>query len=153
MPFPDDDSIAASTNQFMNEELAYNTQVMTGEFQRLYNSLTEEQRNLYNEIMEAFDEKNGGVFFVYGYGGTGKTFFWKTLFASIRSKAKIILNVATSGIASLLLEGGRNAHFIFLIPINLTKDSTCSITKNPDICNLMKQTDLTIWDEAPMTLI
>ncbi|XP_076937304.1 uncharacterized protein LOC143604829 [Bidens hawaiensis] len=66
----------------------------------------EEQCNVYNEIMEAVDENNGGVFFVYGYGGTGKTFLWKTLSASIISKAKIILNVASSGIASLLLEGG-----------------------------------------------
>ncbi|XP_076944506.1 uncharacterized protein LOC143615209 [Bidens hawaiensis] len=29
MPFPDDDSITASTNRFMNEELSYDTQVMT----------------------------------------------------------------------------------------------------------------------------
>ncbi|XP_076884566.1 uncharacterized protein LOC143533780 [Bidens hawaiensis] len=75
--------------------------------------------------MEAVDANNGGVFFVYGYGGMGKTFLWKMLSASIRPKAKIVLNVASSGIASLLLEG--------------------------DICNLMKQTDLIIWDEAPMT--
>ncbi|XP_076904125.1 uncharacterized protein LOC143559430 [Bidens hawaiensis] len=120
--FPDDDSITASTNCFMNEELSYDTEVMT----------------------------EWGVFFVYGYGGTGKTFLWKTLSASIRSKAKIVLNVASSGIASLLLEGGRTAHSRFIIPINLTEDSTCSITKNPDICNLMKQTNLIIWDEAPM---
>ncbi|XP_076952650.1 uncharacterized protein LOC143626437 [Bidens hawaiensis] len=73
MPFPDEDSIVASTNHFMNEELAYDTQVMTGEFQRLFISLTPEQRDVYNEIMEAVDQKNG-YFFVYGYGGTGKTF-------------------------------------------------------------------------------
>ncbi|XP_076926351.1 uncharacterized protein LOC143589487 [Bidens hawaiensis] len=71
MPFPDDDSISASTNRFMNEELTYDTHLMTGEFERLYNSLTDEQRNVYNEIMEAVDANIGGVFFVYGYGGTG----------------------------------------------------------------------------------
>ncbi|XP_076895910.1 ATP-dependent DNA helicase RRM3-like [Bidens hawaiensis] len=100
--------------------------------------------------MEAVDQKRGGIFFVYGYGGTGKTFLWKTLSASIRSKRKIFLNVASSGIASLLLEGGRTVHSRFLIPINLTEDSTCSIKRNPDICNLINQTDLIIWDEAPM---
>ncbi|XP_076899883.1 uncharacterized protein LOC143553868 [Bidens hawaiensis] len=138
MPFPDDDSISASTNHFMNEELAYDTHHMTGEFERLYSSLTDEQCSVFNEIMEAVDAKNGGVFFVYGYGGTGKTFLWKTLSASIRSKSKIVLSVASSGITSLLLEGGRTAHSRFLIPINLTEDSTCSITKNPDVCNLIK---------------
>ncbi|XP_076952023.1 uncharacterized protein LOC143625623 [Bidens hawaiensis] len=150
MPFPDEDSISASTNRFMNEELAYDTTVMTGEFERLFVSLTDEQRDVYNEIMEAVHVNKGGVFFVYGYGGTGKTFLWKTLSASIRSKGKIVLNVASSGIASLLLEGGQTAHSRFLIPINLTEDSTCSITRNPDICNLMKKTDHIIWDEAPM---
>ncbi|GKD56954.1 ALP1-like protein, partial [Tanacetum coccineum] len=44
----------------------------------------------------------GGVYFVYGYGGTGKTFLWKTLAAAIRRKGDIVLNVASSGIASLL---------------------------------------------------
>ncbi|XP_076903682.1 uncharacterized protein LOC143558810 [Bidens hawaiensis] len=151
MPFPDDDdSVLSSTNRFMNEELAYDTEVMTSEFERLFISLTDEQRDVYNQIIEAVDQKRGGIFFVYGYGGTGKTFLWKTLSASIRSKRKIVLNVASSGIVSLLLEGGRTAHFRFLIPINLTDDSTCSIKRNPDICNLIKKTDLIIWDEAPM---
>ncbi|XP_076900484.1 uncharacterized protein LOC143554659 [Bidens hawaiensis] len=110
MPFPDDDSISASINRFMNEELAYDTHHMTGEFERLYSSLIDEQCSVFNEIMEAVDAKNGGVFFVYGYGGTGKTFLWKTLSASKRSKSKIVLSVASSGIASLLLEGVNQKH-------------------------------------------
>ncbi|XP_076921293.1 uncharacterized protein LOC143582659 [Bidens hawaiensis] len=40
-------------------------------------------------------------------------------------KREIVLNVASSGITSLLLEGGRTAHSRFLIPINLTEDSQC----------------------------
>jgi len=44
--------------------------------------------------------KKGGFFFLYGYGGTGKTFIWKTLSATLRSKSMIVLNVASSGIAS-----------------------------------------------------
>ncbi|XP_076923279.1 uncharacterized protein LOC143585354 [Bidens hawaiensis] len=60
-----------------------------------------------------------------------------TLSASIRSKGEVVFNVASSGIASLLLEGGRTAHSRFLIPINLTEDSICP-------------TSLIIWDEAPM---
>ncbi|XP_076903110.1 uncharacterized protein LOC143558073 [Bidens hawaiensis] len=49
MPFPDDDCILASTNRFMNEELAYDTEVMTGDFERLFISLTDEQRDLINK--------------------------------------------------------------------------------------------------------
>ncbi|XP_076910528.1 uncharacterized protein LOC143568203 [Bidens hawaiensis] len=75
------------------------------------------------EYIEAIEEVT--CFFVYGYGGTRKTYLWKTLSASIRSKRDVVLNVASSGIASLLLDGGRTAHSRFLIPINLTEDSIC----------------------------
>ncbi|XP_076911459.1 uncharacterized protein LOC143569427, partial [Bidens hawaiensis] len=137
MPFTDLETISRATNPLMVEELSYDTETMNNEFNNLFDSLTDEQRGVYNEIMNALVDKKGGVFFVYGYGGTGKTYLWKTLSASIRSKGEVVLNVASSGIASLLLEGGRIAHSRFLIPINLTYDSICP-------------TSLIIWDEAPM---
>ncbi|XP_076903118.1 uncharacterized protein LOC143558087 [Bidens hawaiensis] len=113
-------------------------------------SLTDEQKSVYNEIFNSVKRKKGGVIFVYGYGGTGKTYLWKTLSASIRSKGEIVLNVASSGIASLLLKGGRTAHSRFLIPINLTEDSQCQVKGNTDVSKLLKKTSLIIWDEAPM---
>jgi len=45
----------------------------------------------------------GNFFFLYGCGGTGKTYLWKLLSTAIRAKGMIFLNVASSGIASLLL--------------------------------------------------
>lgn len=32
-----------------------------------------------------------GVFFVDGFGGTGKTFLWRTLTSALRSKGNIVL--------------------------------------------------------------
>ena len=61
----------------------------------------------------------GGFFFLYGYGGTGKTFIWNTLSSALQSQRKIVLNVASSGIASLLLPGGRIAHSRFSIPLSI----------------------------------
>ncbi|GJS31895.1 hypothetical protein Tco_0492515 [Tanacetum coccineum] len=55
---------------------------------------------------------------------TSKTFVWKTLSAAIRRRRDIVLNVASSGIAALLLPGGRTAHSRFAIPINVNEDST-----------------------------
>lgn len=49
--------------------------------------------------MAAINEKNGGFFFLYGFGGTGKLYNWKTLSAAIRSKGDVILIVASSEIA------------------------------------------------------
>jgi ATP-dependent DNA helicase PIF1 len=100
--------------------------------------------------MHAVDDGKGGVFFLYGYGGTGKTFVWKTLSAAIRSRGQIVLTVASSGIASLLLPGGRTAHSRFAIPLIPTEDSTCNIKQGSPLAELIIKTDLIIWDEAPM---
>ena len=57
------------------------------------------------------------MFFLYGFGGTGKTFIWRTLASSLRAENQIVIIVASSGIASLLLPGGRTAHSRFKIPV------------------------------------
>ena len=76
--------------------------------------------------------------------------FWKTLSAVIRSKGDVVLTVAYSGIASLLLRGGRTTHSRFVIPLNITKDSTCNLKQGTPLAHLIIKTKLIIWDEAPM---
>lgn len=58
--------------------------------------------------------------------------------------------MASSGIASLLLPGGRTAHSRFKIPINVNEDSTCNIKQGMPLADLIIQYKLIIWDEAPM---
>ena len=65
------------------------------------------------------------LFFVDGPGGTGKTFLYKTLLATVRARGDIALAVASSGIAALLLEGGRTAHSRLKIPIPVHSSSVC----------------------------
>ncbi|XP_058741690.1 uncharacterized protein LOC131614079 [Vicia villosa] len=91
-----------------------------------------------------------GVFFLHGYGGTSKTFMWRTLSSALRSERKICITVASSGIASLLLPGGRTAHSKFKIPGPTLDNSTCNIDKNTEHAQLLQATDVIIWDEAPM---
>ncbi|KAL7606511.1 hypothetical protein Lser_V15G20604 [Lactuca serriola] len=150
MPYPDHDLVSSTNNRLITEELDFDITILQKESHQLLESLTVEQRSIFDEIMTAVKENKGGVFFVYGYGGTGKTFLWKTLSASLRSKGDIVLNVASSGIASLLLTGGRTAHSRFIIPLNLTEDSFCSFGKDSDVAELLKKTSLIIWDEASM---
>ena len=49
----------------------------------LASSLNPEQRYAYDEILATIDSDDGGVFFVDGPGGTGKTFLYKVLLAKI----------------------------------------------------------------------
>ncbi|KAL0704043.1 hypothetical protein Bca4012_070468 [Brassica carinata] len=69
---------------------------------------------------------------------------------AIRSRGDIVLNVASSGIASLLLPGGRTAHSRFGIPLNPDEFSSCTMKHGSDQANLVKASSLIIWDEAPM---
>jgi type IV secretory pathway VirB4 component len=65
------------------------------------------------------------LFFIGGLSGTGKTYLYNLLLANVRREGDIALAVASSGIAALLLEGGRTAHSRLKIPIaNLNETST-----------------------------
>ncbi|XP_021996239.1 uncharacterized protein LOC110893438 [Helianthus annuus] len=135
----------------MPNELSYDRAILKKELAASLKSLTDEQRKVYETVMNAVVKGSGGVFFLYGYGGTGKTFPWKTFAVALRSNGEVVLNVASSGIASLLLDGGRTAHSRFVIPINVNEDSICSIEPNSELGGLIKETKMIIWDEAPMT--
>ena len=80
-----------------------------------------------------------------------KTFSYRCLCSYYRAQGKIVvLYVASSGIAVLLLPGGRTAHSRFAIPIDINEVSTCNIGKNTQLADLIRQTSLIIWDEVPM---
>jgi len=111
---------------------------------------TDQQAQIYNRIIQAVNQNKGGMFFLYGYGGTGKTFIWKTLAASLRADNKIVVMVASSGIASLLLPGGRTTHSKLKIPVSIFEDSTCNIHQRTQLAELLNEASLIVWDEAPM---
>jgi GTPase SAR1 family protein len=106
-----------------------------------------EQQSAFDKIVEAVENKTGQTFFLHGPGGTGKTYVYNTLCHFLHGQGRIVLYVTSSGIAALLLIGGRTTHSYFKIPINLHESSLCGIKKNSQ---LIRAVDLIIWDEAPM---
>ncbi|RZB65392.1 hypothetical protein D0Y65_041445 [Glycine soja] len=74
----------------------------------------------------------------------------KEILAAEFNKCYHSLIVASSGIASLLLPGGRTTHSKFVIPVPATQNSTCNIHQGSDLAELLQMTKLIIWDEAPM---
>ncbi|CAF1711503.1 unnamed protein product [Brassica oleracea] len=150
MPKPAESSQSFTENLLIQEELNYPKAELRSQHDEWIVKLTDEQRTIYDQIIGAVLNRQGGVFFVYGFGGTGKTFLWNILSAAIRSRGKIVLNVASSAIASLLLPGGRTAHSRFGIPINPDEFSTCKIQPGSNQAELIARASLIIWDEAPM---
>ena len=69
----------------------------------LSESLNSEQRAAYDEIMAAIDTDEGGLFFVDGPGGTGKTFLYRALLARVRSENKLAVATSTSTVAASIM--------------------------------------------------
>jgi hypothetical protein len=142
---------SASGNRLIQEEYSYCADQLMGEAENLINKLNEQQLTAFKSITETVLNDRPGFFFVSGYGGTGKTFLWGAVVAWLRAHQKIVLTVASSGVAALLLPGGRTAHSRFKIPCDLDDSSICDIKRGSMLGELIESASLIIWDEALMT--
>ncbi|XP_074352232.1 uncharacterized protein LOC141691386 [Apium graveolens] len=139
-----------AVNRLLQEETSYDKEELKILHEKNHEILNPVQKNVYDSIIQNVYNKVGGIFFVYGSGGCGKTFLWQTLCCRLRSEGKIVLPITSCGIAAVLLPGGRTAHSRFHIHLKLDQDSTAGIRHGTDIAELIQHTDLIIWDKAPM---
>ncbi|CAN1799647.1 ATP-dependent DNA helicase PIF1 [Linum perenne] len=151
LPVPTTAHYSYSTNSLLAQELEYDHVALEIQSQIEIGKLNLEQQQAYDEIMESVQSNSHKISFIDGFGGTGKTFLWKVLSMKLRSERKVVLCVASSGIAALLMIGGRTTHSRFHIPVDVHSTSTCHIEQDSDLAELIRNTSLIIWDEAPMT--
>ena len=116
----------------------------------MLSSLNVEQRACYERILDSVTQPVATQFFLQGPAGTGKTFLYRCLCGTLCAQGKIVLCVASSGIAAQLMPGGIISHSRFRIPLDIHEDAVCSITRTSDLAALLKATSLIIWDEVPM---
>lgn len=114
-------------------------------------TLNTDQRRCFKAIMGRMETHPQEChFYLQGPGGSGKTYLYKTICHYVRGQNKIVLCVASTGIAALLLPGGRTSHSQFKIPLDLTNDSTSGVKKQSKMATLLSRVSLIIWDEVPM---
>ncbi|GBO04485.1 hypothetical protein AVEN_45612-1 [Araneus ventricosus] len=95
--------------------------------------LNSEQRNVVEILLSAVYNNAADIpkcYFLNGPAGTGKTFVYSTLLHTIRGRGDDVIPVASTGIAATLLIGGRTAHSVFKIPIDLNATSSCNLKPN-----------------------
>lgn len=85
------------------------------------------------------DLSTSRLYFIDAPGGSGKTFLFNSLFNSIRRVGDKAIAVASSGIAALLLDGGRTSHSTFKIPIDVNTESMCNIKPRSELGNFIKK--------------
>lgn len=104
--------------------------------------LNDAQKIAADAIYGAVNTQSGQLFFLDGYGGTGKTMLQNTVLKRVRCDGKVALAVASSGIASILLSGGRTAHSRFKIPLNANAMSSCAVSLRSDLAELFTKAEL-----------
>ncbi|KAK9665931.1 hypothetical protein RND81_14G146800 [Saponaria officinalis] len=123
LPMPDLMLLKMTDNRLIMEERDYDKQEMCVQANQMQAGLNDEQKTVYETVLEAVRSKGGG---------------------------HIVLVVASSGIAALLLLAGRTAHSRFAIPLNLSDSTSCKIDQGSKLAQLIRKASLVIWDEAPM---
>ena len=132
-------------NPLIDDEMNYDPK----EERRLRNEkqtqLNQDQLNCYNTIITVIDNDSKTVhFFLHDSAGTNKIFLYQIFCHHYRALNDIVLCVAFSGIAIFLLSGGQTSHSRFKIPLEVTNDTTCYITRNMRLYDLLRKTRLII---------
>lgn len=131
-------------------ELRYDRVVEAANLQLRISQLNPDQLQCFDTITHIIEEAASALFFIQGPAGTGKMFLYNVICNHFRSQGKIVLCVASPGIAAQLLPGGRTSHSRFKIPIAIHESSTCYIKRGSLLAGLLQKTALIIWDEVPM---
>ena len=137
------------------DEMAYDFAALREETAKRVPDLNPEQVSAYDSIMRDVGRQLPSVHFIDGPGGTGKTYLYNTLLSATRlgyeaATSRVALAAASSGIAALLLKGGRTARSRFRLPTKVDENSTCAIERGSGLARLLREASLIVWDEAPM---
>ncbi|GFQ85759.1 ATP-dependent DNA helicase [Trichonephila clavata] len=143
------------TSKYVLRETSYDVQALRAYMAANVPSFTPDQQQVFIAITGMIGSESGGIFFLDAPGGTGKTFLLNLLLAFVRKEKDMAVAVATSGIASNLLDGGRTAHSAFKLPPDLARSdsATCNIYKGTGQGHVLKTCKLIVWDEATMSHI
>ncbi|TDL17977.1 hypothetical protein BD410DRAFT_696624, partial [Rickenella mellea] len=145
MPLPQINWEEQVENHLIVEHLSYDCVQERNALLARLPHLNQEQASAYQRIIEAVEAQRGSLFFLNGPAGTGKTFVYNTICHKVRSEGWIVLCVASSGIAALLLQGGRTSHSMFKIPVeNITDELTCLIPKQSCLAQLIREVRIII---------
>lgn len=148
LPALDPDLAKSCKNKLLQEEMSYDCNLLREENKRLYPLLNIRQRQVYDAVLHSMENGDGDLFFVYVFMDMGAMV--KHFYGIPSVQGKIVLTVASSGIASLLIDGGRTAHSRFKISIDIEETSSCDVKQKTYLAELLSKTTLVIWDEAPM---
>ncbi|CAN1325079.1 hypothetical protein LINPERPRIM_LOCUS33376 [Linum perenne] len=75
----DIDELFTSSNTLLAEELNHDYHALGSQLEIEFPKLNPEQRHAFDQIISSVYADQGNLFFVDGFGGTGKTFLWQVI--------------------------------------------------------------------------
>lgn len=78
LPKPTEETIRLLQNRLILEETSYDTDTLKLDHQRMLSQLNSEQLHIYKLVVSSEKDGQQVLLFIYGHGGTGKTFLWTT---------------------------------------------------------------------------
>ena len=74
----------AGANRLITEEMCYDKPALLHDSVKMAASLNSDQRFIYDSVIDTVSKHESFVYFVSGHGGTGKTFLWNAILATLR---------------------------------------------------------------------
>ena len=145
----------STTTEVLRYFQQFNRERRKIEYEATANRLNTEQKEFLSRMEILLRNETGGLIFLNGPAGRGKTFVSVALVNFVRMHGGIALCCASSGIAATHYPGGRTAHNLFKIPVKENpldlSEIQCDIAFDSQRADLLRQAKLVIWDEFPMS--
>uniref|UniRef100_A0A915K6N5 ATP-dependent DNA helicase n=1 Tax=Romanomermis culicivorax TaxID=13658 RepID=A0A915K6N5_ROMCU len=118
--------------------------------------MNKEQLSCFRQVRQAIinadkaDYKGQRLFLLHGSGGTGKTFVYNSLITWCKSKDRVAIACASTGIAARLLSGGQTAHSTFGIMNDVGPNQPSNMPFESLNAEKLRSASLIIIDEISM---
>ena len=147
------ENITSTDPVVIREEKDFDVDELRITVQETVEKFTEEQAAVFETVMGAVRERKPLCAFIDARGGCGKTFIINCILRAVRSLEPggcVALAMATTGIASNLLDMGRTFHSRLKAPLTPHEESTLQISGQSSFAKLVQMARLLLVDEAPM---
>ena len=147
------ENVTSTEPVVIREEMDYDRSELEASVQDVIPKFTQDQAEIFKIVLKAVKENQSMWAFIDARGGCGKTFLINAILAAVRSLEPggcVALAMATTGIASNLLDLGRTFHSRLKAPLNPAEDSTLHISGQSGLAKLVRMARLLLIDESTM---
>ena len=147
-----DEDIIMDFNKIQHQNLDNNADLI---HQFDYNSVSKlntGQKLIFDAIIESFQSyrrgKNGDMFYLAGFGGTGKSFLINCINQAIKKQKGNVLITSWSGMVAAMFESGRTMHNTFGLSVPCIDNTVPSVTAYSSRGKRLLDADVIIIDEC-----